>query len=195
MPLHISLSRTLQIKTQDREHFVETLTSSVRKAGVRPFNVQFTGLKWVPNYERNRWFLVLGIKKPPQNELNKLLGACNEAAERCGHPPLYVGGKGDGPMDDIISANPAAKRRKRTHEDGQTTLAETHDDRSENFHVSIAWNLEEPHLEWINLVRCMNVGERIESLETPFEVVKARIGNAVNNIHLNPGKHGLDQGR
>src|SRR4051812_31170333 len=53
LPLHVSLSRTLQIKTEDREPFLESLTTSLRRVAVRAFHFHFLGLKWVPNYERN----------------------------------------------------------------------------------------------------------------------------------------------
>ncbi|KAL1609275.1 poly(U)-specific 3'-to-5' RNA exonuclease [Nothophoma quercina] len=124
LPLHVSLSRTLQIKTDDRETFLGTLNTSLRRAAIQAFHADFRGLKWVSNFERNRWFLVLGIKKPAHNELNRLLSACNEAARKCGHPALYSGGKGDGPMENNSpTLGPDLKRDKV--------------DRSDNFHVSI----------------------------------------------------------
>ncbi|KAJ4287306.1 poly(U)-specific 3'-to-5' RNA exonuclease [Kalmusia sp. IMI 367209] len=190
VPLHVSLSRTLQIKTDDREPFLEVLTSSLRKAAVRPFNVRFTGLKWVPNYERNRWFLVLGIEKPAQDELNRLLDACNDAAEKCGHPPLYVGGKGDGPMEDNNPRHPSNKSRKSMQQDA-ATKARTGIDRSENYHVSIAWNLLEPDSEWINLAQGLDVSKFVLSPHAPFDAVKAKIGNVVNSIELDIRKSNL----
>ncbi|KAH7408356.1 U6 snRNA phosphodiesterase Usb1 [Phaeosphaeria sp. MPI-PUGE-AT-0046c] len=179
LPLHVSLSRTLQIKTEDRETFLETLKSCIRKVAVRSFQVNFHSLKWVPNFERNRWFLVLSIEKPAKNELNNLLGACNEAARKCGHPGLYVGGVGDGPMEEESLPE---KQHEQTDARRHSERKET--DWSDRFHVSIAWNLEEPHDDWVSLVKSMKMGEYVPSLQAFFDAAKARVGNAVHSIDL-----------
>lgn len=178
LPLHVSLSRTLQIRTEDREAFLETLKSCVRRAAVRSFRFSFSSLKWVPNFERNRWFLVLGIEKPAKNELNKLLGACNGAAGKCGHPGLYVGGVGDGPMETETLPIKEDQADARQHAGVEET------DWSDRFHVSIAWNLEEPHPEWVSLVKSVNLDEHVRSLEASFDAVKVRVGNVVHGIDL-----------
>lgn len=182
LPLHVSLSRTLQIKTDDRESFLGSLNTSLRRAAVQAFHFDFRGLKWVPNYERNRWFLVLGIKKPAHDELNRLLSACNEAAQKSGHPALYSGGKGDGPME----SNSPTAYSPNEHDKS---------DRSDMFHVSIAWNLAEPDPEWIDLVRDMGVDKHIHSPQAAFDVVKARVGNVVHNFDLVTRKSSLGTGR
>ncbi|KAF2467385.1 uncharacterized protein BDR25DRAFT_266781, partial [Lindgomyces ingoldianus] len=185
LPLHISLSRTLQIQTGDRDACLDTLTSSLRKAAVRPFGIRFASLKWVPNFERNRWFLVLSIAKPPQNELNRLLDACNEAAERCGYPGLYTGGPGDGPVEDNTSVGNTKKRRKTLSKEKKHKYATPGAiDRSDNFHISIAWNLEGPAPEWMALVQNIALDRDLLSSGTHFDVVKAKIGNVVHNIEL-----------
>ncbi|KAF2636590.1 hypothetical protein P280DRAFT_409034 [Massarina eburnea CBS 473.64] len=181
LPLHISLSRTLQIRTDDREPFLQTLITSLRKAAVRPFSVRFSRLKWVPNFDRNRWFLVLVAEKPAQDELNRLLAACNDAARRCRHPALYTGGRGDGPMDGNTSEATAGKRRKSSQDV----------DCTENFHVSIAWNLVEPDPAWSGLVQKLDISNHVDGLEMSFNVVKAKIGNAVSSIDLASRKAGL----
>jgi hypothetical protein len=187
LPLHISLSRTLQIKTDDREAFLNALTTRLRKAAVRPFNIGFTKLNWVPNFERNRWFLVLGIERPPADELNKLLEACNKASIGCGFPGLYTGGEGDGPMEE--NSERAAKRKKSSIASKKASGANGPDakvvsDYTDYFHVSIAWNLDTPMQESINIVRDMDLPETIGSLRIPFDTVKARIGNIVHNIPI-----------
>lgn len=183
LPLHVSLSRTLQIKTDDRDRYLETLTACLRHASVRSFDVLSNSLKWVPNFDRDRWFLVLGIKKPPYDELNRLLEACNEASEKCGHPGLYSGGKGDGPMETSTLMDRAQKRRRSSAktEPLQDSLIDERIDRTENFHISIAWNLEEPAREWIDLVRNLDVNQ---SVKIPFDAVKVKIGNSVHSIPL-----------
>lgn len=193
LPLHVSLSRTLQIKTEAREAFLETLRSCIRKTAVRSFQFSFNSLKWVPNFERNRWFLVLSIEKPAQNELNKLLSACNDAAGKCGHPGLYVGGVGDGPTEDetLPILYSRKERGGQGHSDQMQKQADARPqsqsektDQSDRFHVSIAWNLEEPHPEWISLVKSINVGEYVRSPQASFDAVKARVGNMVHSIDL-----------
>lgn len=181
LSLHVSLSRTLQIKTEDRESFLGTLDVALRRAAVQAFHFAFRGLKWVPNYERNRWFLVLGIEKPEHDELNRLLGACNEAAQKSGFPALYAGGKGDGPME---SKSPTA----RSQEDSHSV------DRSDNFHVSIAWNLTEPDAQWVELVRGLDVDSHVRSPQASCDVVKARVGNVVHNFDLKTRKNNLGKG-
>jgi hypothetical protein len=183
VPLHVSLSRTLQIKTADRDTFLDTLNSCLRRAAVRSFRFKFHGLRWVPNFQRNRWFLVLDIEKPAQNELNRLLNACNEATGRCGYPGLYVGGHGDGPMDE--SSDHTKQKRQKGLADEEEDI-----DRSECFHVTIAWNLEEPDPEWVALIKNINVIERIKQPRASIHVVKARIGNVVHNIDLKVGRSG-----
>jgi hypothetical protein len=196
VPLHVSLSRTLQIKTHDRDQFLDILTKSLQRAAVRPFHVRLTGLKWVPNYDRSRWFLILGIQKPAQDELNRLLHACNDAAEESGHPPLYVGGKGDGPMQDNNSTiDIANKRRKITKNEDAVGQAKSDMDRTQNYHVSIAWSLTEPDPEWIALAQDVNLSNFIDPLQTPFETVKAKIGNVVHSIDLDPRKATLGKRR
>ncbi|CAO2656906.1 Nn.00g057090.m01.CDS01 [Neocucurbitaria sp. VM-36] len=177
LPLHVSLSRTLQIRTEDREAFLEALRSSLRRIAVRTFHFDFSSLKWVPNFERNRWFLVLGIKRPEHDELNRLLDACNSAAGDCGHPALYTGGYGDGPMQDNTVRN-TSKRRKSEQAENRTL------DHSENFHISIAWNLAEPDPEWISLVQGIDISKHVQSPQASFDAVKAKIGNVVYNITL-----------
>ncbi|OAL55925.1 hypothetical protein IQ07DRAFT_557802 [Pyrenochaeta sp. DS3sAY3a] len=186
LPLHVSMSRTLQIKTEDREAFVESLQSAVRKSSVRVFYFTFSGLKWVPNFERNRWFLALSIKKPEHDELNKLLNACNHAARSTGHAALYTGGEGDGPMQD--TSPPSAKRVKRD------AYTEDHTDRSEYFHISIAWNLTEPNPDWISKVQDIDVNKHISSPQASIDSVKARVGNIVHNIPLAAQRVGLGFG-
>ena len=181
LPLHISLSRTLQFKTEHRDGFLNTLTASLRKAAVRPFDVSFTSLKWVPNYERNRWFLVLGVAEPEHNELNRLLGACNEAAEKSGQSGLYTGGQGDGPMESDSKTTSAKRRRSSTKSDRSGSIMP---DRTENFHISIAWNLIEPAPDWIELVKQLPIGTTVDPASISFDAVKARVGNVVHNIQL-----------
>ncbi|KAF2648750.1 hypothetical protein K491DRAFT_698667 [Lophiostoma macrostomum CBS 122681] len=196
LPLHISLSRTLQIKTEERDRFLDEMTASLRRAAVGPFDINFTNLKWVPNYERNRWFLVLGVERPEHDDLNRLLEACNAASEKCGHPGLYTGGMGDGPMERNISKG-RAKRRKSSGraDDLPSRSSEERADRTDNFHISIAWGLIEPAPEWIDLVKHFAVNEMVGPPSAPFDVVKTRIGNTVYSIQLTSRSASSRRGR
>ncbi|KAK5353046.1 poly(U)-specific 3'-to-5' RNA exonuclease [Exophiala xenobiotica] len=83
-PLHISLSAPLVLKTDQKDAFQQTVFSEVSRSNVQPFNVQATGLDWVANYERSRFFLVLKLSRPSNNDLNRLLSASNAAARKLG---------------------------------------------------------------------------------------------------------------
>jgi hypothetical protein len=133
--------------------------------------------------------LVLGIEKPPDDALNRLLESCNTAAVHCGHSPLYVGGKGDGPMEQDEAVRSAKRRRTSNGAKGP----EHHVDRTDRFHITVAWNLIEPALEWTNLARDMNVSEIVKPPRAPFEVVKVKIGNTVHSIPLNAKRASITQ--
>lgn len=196
----------------DRDAFREELTSTLRKASVAPFSVDFDKLKWVPNFDRTRWFLVLGIQKPANDELNRLLTACNTAAEHCGHPALYVGGMGDGPMeqDDTGTDPDTARPSKKTKYDSdqsrklpssQIVASPTSEksssaelDRTDRFHISIAWNLIPPEPAWIKLIQEMDIRSLLHSPELPFDAVKLRIGREVHNIRLGDKKGATRKG-
>ncbi|CAI6280630.1 unnamed protein product [Periconia digitata] len=187
LPLHISLSRTLQIKTDNREPFLDTLIASIRTSMVKPFSLRVSKLKWVPNFERNRWFLVLVLQKPPQNELNRLLDSCNQATCQTGHPGLYVGGRGDGPMPHNTAHNQSNSLTGKSCDNTPTNGV----DRTENFHVSVAWNLAEPDADLIQLVEDLDVSKYVATLQPAFDAVKVKIGNSVHDVNLGTRKSGL----
>lgn len=64
-------------------------------------------------------------------------------------------------------------------------------DRSDMFHVSIAWNLTEPEPELVSLVQDIKVDKYVHSPQAAFDVVKARVGNAVHNFDLVARKSSL----
>ena len=141
----------------------------------------------MPNFERNRWFLVLGIKRPEHDELNSLLGACNQAAQNSGHPGLYTGGAGDGPKEHV-DHDAGPKRRKVDKNDSKNQ------DYSQYFHVSIAWNLTEPSTEWTTSVQDVHTSKYIQSPDSGFEAVKVKVGNTVHSIALASKRPGLGKG-
>jgi hypothetical protein len=54
------------------------------------FQVEFTCLDWVANYEQTRWFLVLRAARPPDDALNRLLHLTNQIVRAFGQRALYV---------------------------------------------------------------------------------------------------------
>lgn len=114
LPLHVSLSRPLTLKTAHKDTFLSTLTASVEALNIRSFPVSPNTLTWHPNEDRTRWFLVLGLQRPGHDELRRLLGVCNRVARESNQALLYAEEKG--PRDDS---------------------------EEEKFHVSVAWSLVE----------------------------------------------------
>ena len=150
------------------------------------------GLRWTANYEKNRWFLVVPIRKPPGDELNRLLRASNRVAQKYDKPCLYL------PQDSLAAPVTVNRREPSTEKHGGSNTvsstsevglgepySHTYDDMSAHFHISIGWTLEEP---------VANLGEAIVDkgsqgaikLELAIETVKARIGNGVVVLPLAP---------
>lgn len=177
LPLHISLSRSLVLQTPQRDAFLDAIASHLLASGVRPFTVRFGSLKWVPNFERTRWFLVTGLERPDQDELNRLLNACNDTARSFGLGALYE-------RDEFCaeSARSAAGHKQKSNsKDG---------DRSDRFHISLAWTLEAPSAEYIDPLSDPQIARFVQesitdSLSVKFDVVKVKIGNAVHSLKLN----------
>ena len=88
-------------------------------------------------------------------------------------------------MDDNTPDTNSNKRR-RSVQKGASDQGISHNrtDYTSNFHVSIAWNLVEPDPEWLTLVQSIDVADYAGPTMTSFDAVKAKIGNAVNNIDL-----------
>jgi U6 snRNA phosphodiesterase len=112
LPLHISLSRPLVLRTEQRAAFLDQLKTSVQACGARAFTTRPIDVRWHPNEVGNRWFLVLGLEKTDGGELPRLLAACNQVAKVFEQPLLYAEDGRDG---------------------GKA---------SDKFHISIAWSLE-----------------------------------------------------
>jgi U6 snRNA phosphodiesterase len=111
------------------------------------------------------------LKKPPGDELNKLLRVSNQALVVFGQPPLYA------PERESSSQEEVNKRPKETlHniEPGNYT---------KSFHISLAWSLAEPISEEQQRVSRIDL-DSLKSLEIPFRSVKAKIGNIVHNLEL-----------
>lgn len=142
------------------------------------------------NYERNRWFLVLGIRKPEHDELNMLLDACNDAAEKTGNPCLYKG-----TVDSSQKADDADDRKAKRR--GNIPLKASpveKQDRTDAFHISIASTLTEPPAEYNVLLQTWDLDKDVISPKDPFRLVKIKMGNAIHNIELRTKKTVAEKG-
>ncbi|KAJ5765290.1 hypothetical protein N7520_004849 [Penicillium odoratum] len=147
LPLHISLSRPVVLRTEQRRSFEESLQKKIEESQISPFVLTPDGLKWVSNYERTRCFLVLHVAKPEQDSLNSLLHLSNSVLDRFNQPPLYA------------SRN--------------TPLTQ---DFSDCFHISLAWTLNEPSQEDKDRVSATDL-KPLQHLKIQFDGVKVKIGN------------------
>ncbi|KIW83561.1 hypothetical protein Z517_02806 [Fonsecaea pedrosoi CBS 271.37] len=163
LPLHISLSAPLVLRTEQKKQFHARLESRLREGRIQPFRVKVSGLDWVPNHDKTRFFLVLKLMKPENDELNRLLSICNAVTRQFNLPQLY-----EGPYD--------TRKAPKSLQASKTTRKVT--DKSDAFHVSIAWTLDEPHdrarQELIRLV-----DDKLRALEVSFPLLKLKIGNSV----------------
>lgn len=172
LPLHISLSRSLTLTLQNKTSFLSRVQSAMKATAISAFSVKPWKCTWVSNYEKTRWFLVISIARPPGDELNKLLQTCNAVAAEFGQPALYDSSTFEASTPALVPANAESDKIF---------------DRSEAFHISIAWTLSPPATA---LVGAAQAWRNDEDKIPPFEVkdIKAKIGNAVTSIPLKSAK-------
>ena len=82
--LHISLSTTLNIRTEQRQEFLEQMARSIKED---PFLVRFTDVHWVSNHDGSRWFLVLKCEN--HTSMRRLLDSTNSVAASFSQNLLY----------------------------------------------------------------------------------------------------------
>lgn len=157
LPLHISLSRPLVLKTEQKDAFLNDIRESVEASNISAFAVQAKGTRWHPNETGSRHFLVLQLDRPTQNELSTLLDRCNRIAAAYRQPLLYAS---------------SATEQERNVEEVP---------RADQFHISLAWALEDVQDE----TRLpANLAEKVTNLQITFTEVKMRIGQDVTSINL-----------
>ncbi|KAL4902606.1 hypothetical protein BDW74DRAFT_180708 [Aspergillus multicolor] len=170
LPLHISLSRPVVLRTEERQPFMDTFEAALKVSDVSPFDVQVESLDWVSNFEKTRWFYVLRAKRPDKDCLNRLLHISNHSLGRFGQPPLYA------PALDSSASGGIQPHIK----SGKLTSTR---DYSECFHVSIAWSLTEPSAEDKKRLESIDL-QPLRALKIKFDCVKAKLGNNVSSIPL-----------
>ncbi|RKF82661.1 U6 snRNA phosphodiesterase [Golovinomyces cichoracearum] len=187
LPLHISLSRPIQITTDEKELFMTSLRRSFESSGVPPFQISFKNLAWVANSERSRWFLVMRVSWPDGDELQRLLNISNATVRKIGQLPLYSSADltFHSQSHDKRSSNQKVRSfERREHLD--VINSTKHECDSDAFHVSIAWKLSPPSqdlLECTELVSIKNI-QHISQFLLHIEKIKVKIGNAVTVIPL-----------
>ena len=188
LPLHISLSRSLNFTADEREPFISRLRDEVARSGVPYFQLALTGLTWVPNFEGTRWFLVLTLTELGSEEqsaaeryprLSSLLDACNTTAVAFKQPWLYVPARRTG-----TTGRRAAKVRRGEKAEMMNGVAGKAKDPSENFHISIAWSLHEVELTDGNAPVAELVTTSLKDLHVPVTAVKAKVGNQITVLDL-----------
>ncbi|KAI9698487.1 MAG: poly(U)-specific 3'-to-5' RNA exonuclease [Candelina mexicana] len=192
LPLHISLSRPIVLQTEQRQTFTEQLQEQIRKSGVRLFEISFTGIEWVSNYESTRWFLVLRLSKPATNALNRLLHISNQVAASFGQSTLYAD-PNPGPEPPARGRGSGRGRGFRGRHDTRFTRGERRvkpliADCSPHFHISIAWTLQAPSPTLLERTQAPEVArsvqKEIRDLALRFDSVKLKLGNTVTVIAL-----------
>jgi U6 snRNA phosphodiesterase len=159
LPLHISLSAPLTLKTDTKDDFATAITDEVGKCDASKFTVSPSSLAWVSNYENTRSFLVLKLNRPGNDELNKILAACNKCAGRYGQHLLY-----------------AKKQRSK--------VADELEDLSAAFHISIAWSLGAAEDVGEQVLVPAELLDKVRGLDICFEMVKLKMGNTITDIKL-----------
>ncbi|KAI2696076.1 hypothetical protein CBS147332_9165 [Penicillium roqueforti] len=172
LPLHISLSRPVILRTEQRALFTEALEKAIHASHVLSFHVQPDTLYWSSNYEKTRWFLVLGVRRPSHDGLNRLLKMSNETLARFGQPPLYA-------TSSTQEQQTSASLRDRSS-------SQEREDFSGCFHISLAWRLSEPSPKESELVAKIDL-QTLREIQVGFDCVKAKIGNIVSSIPLGKG--------
>lgn len=182
LPLHISLSIPLIFRTEKREAFLDQLTHNVRATSVRPFKAVVHSYGWHPNHDATRWFFVLKLTRPPKDELNFLLDACNRTAAASEQPTLYLAQQ----SREKNSDRPQKESR------GDTEGPSAVPDCTENLHISLAWSLKPPPHPASTVEGF--TASTFKDLSLEFEDVKVKIGNVVHSIALSANAKAFTKG-
>lgn len=141
------------------------MISAIEASSPYIFDVTPTGLSWVSNFDESRYFLALELAKPANDDLNKLLRACNACASSWGMDRLYASStEREGAQDVVLPSDSS-------------------EDRSSAFHISIAWTLQTPTVRALESVAAQVNGSLRDTVIT-FSSVKVKIGNVVSDVPL-----------
>lgn len=164
LPLHISLSRPLVLKSTQKESFFTRLEQSTNEHSTKTLTLHPECLEWHSNESKSRWFLVIRLQK--SMELDNLLAICNDVAQEYKQPLLYADAgkpKGDEFHISVAWSLQAPHTRVATAEESRNEAVEFED-------MSI------PRELW----------QQLSALEISFHELKARIGQDVHVVRLKP---------
>ncbi|PYH47656.1 HVSL domain-containing protein [Aspergillus saccharolyticus JOP 1030-1] len=170
LPLHISLSRPVVLRTEQRQPFLEAFQSAMEQSHCAPFDTTADSVDCVSNYEKTRWFYVLRVRSPEHDELNRLLKLSNRALARFGQPPLYEVAVPPS-LSPRLGNDSAAKKTR-------VTKPAEENDYSHCFHVSLAWSLTEPSAAEKEQLATTDL-HKLRDLKIGFDCVKVKIGNQI----------------
>ncbi|PYI03898.1 hypothetical protein BO78DRAFT_374214 [Aspergillus sclerotiicarbonarius CBS 121057] len=179
LALHISLSRPVVLRTEQRQPFLEEFQSALRESSIPTFDVTTKSLDCVSNYEKTRWFYVLRADKPEADSLNRLLRLSNRSLARFEQPPLYE-------TSQDVAAVLKSKSRTAQPQVSQE-IGQTGGDHSHCFHVSLAWSLTGPSSEEREQIVSIDL-RKVRGLSIRFDCVKVKIGNNVSSMPLLGGQ-------
>ncbi|KAF3919810.1 hypothetical protein ABW20_dc0109511 [Dactylellina cionopaga] len=159
LPLHISMSRPIVLRTEERDGFIKSLEKELDKTVVEPFEARFTTLEWVANQDRTRWFWVMRASSPVpikqrQQLLSSILSTCNQVVRAHKQPALYL-----------------------TDQKGNSR---------DGFHISIGWSLQEPTKELRDEISAGLASNKAELSDMTMrcDTLKTKIGNIVHAVEL-----------
>lgn len=132
------------------------------------------------------------VGRPEGNQLNRLLRTCNQVVADFGLPMLYEKfQKQQGGVGGAGSKFGSASGSRKSHNDPAAAATRkgaanaNKADRSECFHISIAWTLEDPEGEGSDRETTSDLSSLPgNDMEISFDVVKVKIGNVVHDIPL-----------
>ncbi|KAI5246217.1 hypothetical protein E4T47_00216 [Aureobasidium subglaciale] len=172
LPLHISLSAPLVLRTENKDAFLDTITERITPiiCSLRhPIAVRPASLSWHGNEDSSRYFLVLRVQDAQESQdpsaltlLNHILEASNHTAQQYNQPQLYT----------------KLKRQANSQ------------DFSPYFHISIGWSLPSPDRSLaddnLKLQPAVDdiLKELCDNMVVPFDAVKVRIGQTVTALPI-----------
>ncbi|KAK4202509.1 hypothetical protein QBC40DRAFT_276490 [Triangularia verruculosa] len=159
LPLHISLSRPLNLTATQKDSFLCDIQKTV--AGDQSFEIRLGRVEWHFTSESGRAFLVLRVICPSgNNELVYFLSKINRIAQKYGQPELY-------------SWAEAAEGKE---------VADA-------FHFSIAWCLNKPSDDLERITKQVFDDPKVLSTVSKQRMIiqsfRVKIGNVVTTIPLN----------
>ena len=136
----------------------------------------------------------MAVRKPADDELNKLLHTSNAVTASFGQPPLYTGVNQNPAEDAPVEKRQRGKKaqvKKRdpwhaNHAERDISVPEVESLKSDltpHFHISIGWSLNEPLGSMKEKLESL-VNDRLREMTVHVDTVKVKVGNTVTTISL-----------